>query len=120
MSAGRSNKKKEPGMIGPHVVSLDPEEFNRVCRDVHRLLLARAEKARERKEKQPSKRAHDSHIEASKAVFVFIHLIELVENMTEEISDLRHIISEVTETEHSHPTSDVPEMFATNKKNFLN
>lgn len=129
MSDGR--KKKEQDFVGPNVVTLDQEEFNRVCKKVHAFLLDRAEKAREKKENRPTKRSMQNHIEASKEVFVFVHLIELVENMTEEIADLRSIISqmngeegtieEVVGTDDSpSPLSDVPEMFSTNKKQFIN
>lgn len=119
-------EKKQSDFSGPHVVTLDQEEFNKVCKRVHSLLMSRADKAREKKENRPSKKSTVNHIEASKEVFVFVHLLELVENMTEEISDLRAIISQVTgveedeQEERPNPTKNVPEMFTMNKKNYLN
>lgn len=120
-----SAKKKSEDEKGPHVVTLDQDEFNKVCKRVHSLLMTRVEKAREKKDKQPTKKATNNHIEASKEVFVFVHLLELVENMTEEISDLRAIISQVTgddddETPTRNVTTTVPEMFSMKKKTYLN
>lgn len=122
-----SVKKKQEDVKGPHVVTLDQEEFNKVCKRVHSLLMTRVEKAREKKEKQPTKKATHNHIEASKEVFVFVHLLELVENMTEEISDLRAIISQVAgedddddETPRRNVTTTTPEMFSMKKKTYLN
>lgn len=120
-----SAKKKLDDEKGPHVVTLDQDEFNKVCKRVHSLLMTRVEKAREKKEKQPTKKSAHNHIEASKEVFVFVHLLELVENMTEEISDLRAIISQVTgdddeETPTRNVTTTVPEMFSMKKKTYLN
>lgn len=119
------NKKDEVvDFKAPNVVTLDQEEFNKVCKRVHSMLMARVDKAREKKEKKPSKRSAANHIEASKEVFVFVHLLELVENMTEEISDLRNLVSSVTggddEDDENNAVSGWPEMFAANRKKFLN
>jgi len=119
------NKKKEVDIKGPNVVTLDQEEFNKVCKRVHSMLMARVDKAREKKEKKPSTRSAKNHIEASKEVFVFVHLLELVENMTEEISDLRNLVSSVTggdddEDDDTSAVSGWPEMFASNRKKYLN
>jgi hypothetical protein len=123
MSAGQ--KKKETDITGPNVVTMDQNEFNKVCKRVHAMLLSRAEKARGKKEKKPTKKSAETHIETSKDVFVFVHLLELVENMTEEISDLRNIISQVAgdedfEEEPKNVTKGWPEMFSTNKKRYVN
>lgn len=118
MSGGR--KKKQDDIVGPNVVTLDQEEFNEVCKRVHAFLLNRAEKARERKEKKPSRRSLKNHIETSKEVFVFVHLLELVENMTEEITDLRGIITSVSPDDEEPTARNVPELFTTNKKRYLN
>jgi hypothetical protein len=119
MSAGR--KKKEPEFTGPNVVTLDQEEFNRVCKKVHSLLMERVNRARLRKEKTPGSKSDNNFIEVSKEVFVFVHLLELVDNMTEEISDLRSIIAQVTHgDEDTNPITSSPEMFSSTKKRFLN
>jgi len=122
MSDGR--KKKEEELTGPHVVTMDDAEFNKVCRRVHSFLMSRAERAREKKEKKPTKKSAQNHIEASKEVFVFVHLLELVENMTEEISELRSIIASAGFEEELEETKNVtqgwPEMFSSNKKRYIN
>lgn len=85
--------------------------------------MSRVEKARAKKERSPTKRSAENHIEASKEVFVFVHLLELVENMTAEISDLRSVISQVTgdeDEDRPNPTRGWPEMFTSKKKNYVN
>jgi hypothetical protein len=117
-------KKKNPDALAPSVVTLDQDEFNKICKRVHSMLMMRSEKAREKKDKRPTKKASQNYIEASKEVFVFVHLLELVENMTEEISDLRAIVAsvgeELEEEEQRSPVKGWPEMFSTNKKRFVN
>lgn len=86
-------KKNSEEIAGPNVISLDGEEFNNVLKRMRDTLASKAERAKERKEKAPSRRSSKAYVEASKDIFVFVHLLELVESMTEEISDLRDIIS---------------------------
>jgi len=105
--------------MGPNVVTLDQEEFNEVCKRVHSFLLSRAEKAKKKCDAKPTKRSSSMHVEASKEVFVFVHLLELVENMTEEISDLRSIISNVSGPDEDD-TVATPQIFAQSRKRFLN
>ena len=121
MSDGR--KKNQPEMSGPKVVTLDQEEFNKVCRRVHTMLLSRSEKARIGNEKKPSKKAQTKHIETSKEVFVFVHLLELVENMTSDIADLRSIITSMSPDEDdddSNAVRGLESLFAPSRKRFLN
>ena len=118
MSGGRS--RKEPEFSGPNVVTLDQEEFNRVCKKVHSHLMERVGRARLRKERNPGIAAERNFIELSKQVFVFVHLLELVDSMAEEISDLRSAISHISaDEEHGSPVSG-PEMFSLAKKRFMN
>ena len=70
-------------------VTLNAEEFSRVCKRVNGMLTARVQRAWEKKRKQHSDKAASNHIEASKDAFAFIHLMDLVEHMSEEIHDLR-------------------------------
>jgi uracil phosphoribosyltransferase len=120
MSSGR--KKKEVAELGPNVVTLDQDEFNKVCKRVHKMLMTRVEKAHEKNQTKPTTKTLENHIETSKDVFVFVHLMELVESMAEEIADLRSIVASVGAIEEmeENPTRTVPEMFATSKKKFLN
>jgi hypothetical protein len=119
MSGGRKKKQEQRDFSGPNVVTLDQEEFNAVCKRVHSFLLSRAEKAKKKCDVKPTKRSSALHIEASKEVFVFIHLLELVESMTEEISDLRTIISNV-QSDDSDDSTPTPQIFSQNRKRFLN
>ena len=75
--------------MGSKFVTLDADEFNRVCKRVHGLLTMRADKAWDKHQNSPNEKTSDKHIEASKDAFAFIHLLELVEHMTEEIHNLR-------------------------------
>lgn len=76
---------------------MDSEEFNKVCKRLNEMLTARVEKAWEKKRRRPTKKADQSHIEASKEAFAFIHLLDLVEHMSAEIHDLRMEMAVVTE-----------------------
>lgn len=106
------NKSEEMQLI-----TMDPEEFNQVLKRLHEFLLKRAEKAKEKKSLKPSHRAEVSHIEAAKDVFVLVHMIELVEHMSGEISELRAILSAMGADEVDSP---VPEMFSSKKTGYLN
>lgn len=105
---------------GTVLVTLDPEEFNDVVKRVHTFLLNRAERAKEKKEIQPSERAQSKHIEAAKDVFVFVHMMELIENMSEEISDLRDILAASGGLEEENSVVSSFNMFSTNKKHYVN
>ena len=68
---------------------MDSEEFNKVCKRLNAMLTTRVEKAWEKKQRRPTKKSDENHIEASKEAFAFIHLLDLVEHMSAEIHDLR-------------------------------
>jgi hypothetical protein len=93
-----------------------------VCQRVHAFLLNRAEKAKVKRDKEPTEKSDEKHLEAAKDVFVFVHLMELVESMTQEILDLRQIIGSIGEDieDSSGPLDHTPEMFSSPKKTFLN
>jgi hypothetical protein len=119
MSDGQKKGIKDATEL--NVVTLDQDEFNKVCRRVHFMLMSRAEKAREKKEKRPTKRSNQNYIEASKEIFVFVHLMELVESMAEEITDLRSILSVMSERDGSRAGQlQVPDVFFSNKKHYPN
>lgn len=111
MSNGHENKQEEVTLV-----SLDPEEFDQVVKRVHNFLLKRVTKAKEKKDAKPSERAADKHVEAAKDVFVFVHMIELIEHMSERIAELQGIIA------GEGPTTnlEVPEMFSLKKGSYLN
>ena len=113
MSSGP--KKSSPET--PVYISMDHEEFGDVCRRVHEMLLSRAEKAKNRRDVRPTSRSEKNHIEAAKDAFAFSHMMELVEAMSEEISNLREIVITSGEMRES---SETPEMFSGPKKKFLN
>lgn len=89
MSSGHSKKEE----IGARFITLDAEEFQKVCQRVHELLTTRAEKAWKKHQKSPNNKTSDSHVEASKDAFAFVHLMELVEHMTIRINDMQMMIS---------------------------
>lgn len=80
-------------ITGSRFVTLDADEFHKVCQRVHGLLTTRVQKAWDKHSKHPSEKSSDNHIETSKDAFAFIHLLELVEHMTEEIHDLRMAVA---------------------------
>ena len=82
-------KKNSPHDTTPTFITMDPEEFNRVCKRLNQMLTSRVEKAWEKKQRKPTKKTSNNHIEATKDAFAFIHLMELVEHMSEEIYGLR-------------------------------
>ena len=92
MSDGHEKKQ-----IEAVYVTLDPEEFNRVCQRVNELLLARVERAYEKKCKRPTEKAEENYIEASKDAFAFYHLTELIEHMSDEIFALREELGDEPE-----------------------
>ena len=100
-----------------HLITLDPEGFSAVVRRVHEFLVHRAEKAVVKKEAHPTKRSMSNYIETSKDLFVFTHMMEMIEHMSQEISELREIVSQVGEK----VSLEVPEGFTgVGKKNMLN
>lgn len=101
------------------IITMDPEEFNEVVKRVHSFLLNRVEKAKEKKDAKPSERSSEKHIEAAKDVFVFVHMMQLIEQMSEEISDLRDIIESVGNQEQRSNVSSF-ETFSTPKKTYWN
>lgn len=102
------------------LVTLDPEEFNDIVKRVHEFLLARAQKAKEKKEAKPSDRASENHIEAAKDVYVYVHMMELIERMSEEISDLRDILTSMGGIEEPRSVVSSFDMFSKNKKHYVN
>ena len=109
MSSGPGSKSK--------LVSLSPDEFNSVVKRVHSFLMNRAERAKDKFNRSPSEKSEEKEIEAAKDVFVFVHMMELIEHMAGEIHDLRDLLSEAQE-ELSEP--EVPEMYSTKKGSFVN
>jgi hypothetical protein len=98
------------------VVSLSTEEFGQICQRVHKHLLDRAEDAHEKCKKHPTDRSRDVQVETAKDVFVFVHLMELVEGMTKEILEHRQRLAENMVDD----PSEIPELFSTAKKEYLN
>ena len=112
MSDGPKSKPEELRLI-----TLDPEEFNSVVHRVHELLSGRVDKAKASKDAKPTRRREGKHIEAAKDLFVFVHMMELIEHMSSEIADLRDTLTAVGVHEEG---DEIPEMFAAKKTPFLN
>jgi len=109
MSSGHELKEKK-------LITVDPEEFNEIVKRIHGLLLSRSEKAKDKKEMRPTRRSMSNHVEAAKDAFVFSHMIELIEHMSSEISNLRDMMSNFGDM--SGP--DLPDVFSPKKTNFPN
>ena len=116
MSDGPKSKPPEEMKI----VTVDPEEFNEIVKRVHEMLSNRMEKAREKKDMRPTKRSYKNHVEAAKDVYVFAHMIQLIEHMSHEISDLRDMLSVSGDFEDDGPSAVIPDMFSAKKTNYLN
>lgn len=99
-------------------MTLDQEEFNSVVKRVHEMLLVRAEKANDRKKTRPTPRSISKHVEAAKDVYVFIHMMELIEHMSHEISDLREMLSAIGDVEDED--TRMSDIFSAKKKNYIN
>lgn len=107
------------------LITLDPDEFNRVVKRVHEFLLKRADKAATKWREQPSEKNEEKCEETAKDVFALVHMLELIEHMTGEISDLRSMLEDANEHIEMHHSSDdtldgVPEMFSIKKTDYLN
>jgi hypothetical protein len=101
------------------VITVDQDEFNEVLKRVHRLLISRADKAKDKNIAHPTALNDAKHIEAVKDVFALVHMMELVEYMSEEIADLREMLTlegKLVEDE----TGSTPEMFSQSKAKFIN
>lgn len=90
---------KKAGTMGAKFITLDADEFNEVCQRVHGMLVTRANKAWQKHQMTQTDKSSNVHIETSKDAFAFIHLLELVEHMTEEIHELRMMTSSDNEQE---------------------
>lgn len=115
MSDGPEKKPESP-----LVITMTTEEFGQVCRRVHKFLLDRADKAKLKRDDKPTKRSNENYAEAAKDVFAFVHIMEMVEEMTQEINDLRAMVSAMDVEEADEDPLSVPEMFTTRKKRYLN
>lgn len=111
-----ANKKEASENLPSNVVTLSTDEFGEICQRLHKFLLDRAEDAQDRCTNRPTKRNKENQVELAKDVFVFVHLMELVESMTEEIMHHRqHAAYEAAEI-----VPDAPEMFTAQKKEYMN
>lgn len=110
----------------PVVVTMTTEEFGEVCQRVHTFLIKRAERARQRREYRTNPKTREDQVETAKDVFAFVHLMEMVDHMSEEIANLRQIIAgagieEADPDEFAGAQEEVlPEMFAGPRKQYLN
>jgi hypothetical protein len=100
------------------VVTVDQDEFNEVLKRVHQMLISRAEKARDKNIAHPTERNDEKRIEAIKDVYALVHMMELVEHMSEEITDLRELMH--LEESDENVTTETPEMFSQSKTKFMN
>ena len=96
MSDGHGKKEPE---VETTYITIDPEEFNRVCKRLNQMLSARVDKAWEKKHRRPTRKMIENHIEATKDAFAFVHLLDLVEQMSQEIYELRSELSVLDQTD---------------------
>ncbi len=115
MSDGHKSSSSEKES---RLITLSPEEFGQVVRRVHDFLVHRAERARTRKGSHPSERAAARHVEASKDAFVFVHMMELIEHLSNEIVGLRQALAVVGEVRASG--SGPPALFSSKKTDLPN
>lgn len=102
-------------------ITMDPEEFNEVCKRLNQMLTSRVEKAWQKKSKTPSNKAVKNHVEAAKEAFAFIHLLDLVEHMSQEIFELRQEVEVLGGDEIFEDDEPAPQAFSgPAKKNYLN
>ena len=83
---------KKDEVPGTRFVTMDAEEFTNVCQRLHEMLNGRVNKAWKKYQKTADDKDSDNHVEASKDAFAFVHLLEMVEHMTEEIRDMREAL----------------------------
>lgn len=110
MSGGRKEKRQETLMI-----TLDPEEFNEVTKRLHQKLQDQLQEAKERRDKRATKQAVSDHVEAAKELFVLVHMMELIDHLTEEVATMRENIEKAAELD-----PDMPELFAPKRTDYLN
>lgn len=110
MMSGRKEKQAEPVMI-----TLDPEEFNAVAKRLHQRLQDQLQEAKQRRDKRATKQAVSEHVEAAKELFVLVHMMELIEHLTEQLAALRDDVESASE-----PDSDMPELFAPKRTDYMN
>ena len=85
-----SNGPKGKHEVGTtRFITLDADEFNKVCQRLHKMLSSRVDKAWKKHAKHPTDKSSDNHVEASKDAFAFIHLMEMVESMTAQIAEMQ-------------------------------
>jgi len=102
-------------------ITMDPEEFNEVCKRLNQMLTSRVEKAWQKTSKTPSSKAVQAHVEAAKEAFAFIHLLDLVEHMSEEIFELRQEVDALTGDENFDDDDPPPQAFSgPSRKHYLN
>jgi hypothetical protein len=111
------NRKIEPEME-PTYITIDPEEFNEVCKRLNKMLHSRLERAWQKKSRRPSSRTVKNHVEAAKEAFAFIHLLDLIEHMSQEIYELRQEVGAGDEFEEE--TEGMGVFSNSPKKNYMN
>lgn len=112
MSNGRKNISGETQLI-----TLSPEEFAAAVKRVQKFLLNRAERAQARKQAQPTKRAAAGQVRAAEDLFVFTHMMELVEYLSGEIGNLRQVLTMMGGRSEE---SRMPDLFVPKKTNLPN
>lgn len=104
MMADKLNKNEEPDYSDDSElehVTLSVEEFNEVIHRVHHILGNRVERAWRKRCTAKTDRNVKSHVEASKDAFAFMHVLSLIDSMTEEIHMLRVHIEQLSDEDES-------------------
>lgn len=98
-------------------MTIDSEEFGSVLKRVHGMLLDRVEAAKQARDLYGGEEREREHVEAAKDVFVLVHMIELVQHLSEETGELRDVIAAMGVGEQGN---GMPALFASRKTDFLN
>lgn len=91
---------------------------------MHSLLDRRVTSASNKRDRLKTKKAEAEYIERAKEIFAFVHLLDDLKEMQQEIVKMNACIDALQEMdERNNPTNNdskhVPEMFSSDKKRYL-
>jgi hypothetical protein len=101
----------------PQLITMTNDEFGPACQRIHSQLVSRMKKLKVKHDRGTA--TQDDFVEASKDVFAFVHLMELVEAMTDEIAQLRSLAEANGFVEEEERVIGISSLVPT-KKSYLN
>jgi hypothetical protein len=69
------------------VITMTTEEFGQICKDVHKMFIDKCDEAKNKNKDHPTKKTKNEYVRCAKEAFVFSHLLELVDSMSNELND---------------------------------